>query len=82
MFLVGAALAGATRAARAARGGIGWGGVRVGAVSAGDPAGQQAVHAAGVEVGEQDGDRLADDPAAVGGGAVAQQREPGAFQVK
>ena len=37
---------------------------------------------ASVEVGEQHGDRLPDDPAPVGGSAVAQQREPGAFQVK
>jgi hypothetical protein len=55
---------------------------RVGAVGVGDPAGQEAVHAAGIEIGEQDGDRLADDPATVGGGAVAQQREPRTFQVK
>jgi hypothetical protein len=55
---------------------------RVGAVGVGDPAGQQAVLATGVEVGEQDGDGLTDDSAPVGGGAVAQQREPGAFQVK
>ena len=53
-----------------------------GFVDAGDAAGEQAVLAAGVEVGEQDGDRLADDPAPVGRGAVAKQREPGAFQVK
>ena len=38
--------------------------------------------ATGVQVGEQHGDRLPDDPAPVGGGTVAQQREPGAFQVK
>jgi hypothetical protein len=55
---------------------------RVGAVGVGDPASQQAVRAAGIEIGEQDGDRLADDPAPVGGGTVAQQREPRAFQVK
>jgi hypothetical protein len=55
---------------------------RFGAVGVGDPASQEAVRSAGIEIGEQDGDRLADDPAAVGGGAVAQQREPGAFQVK
>jgi hypothetical protein len=44
--------------------------------------GQEAVLAAGVEVGEQHGDRFPDDPAPVGSGTVAQQREPGAFQVK
>ena len=38
--------------------------------------------ATGVQVGEQDGDRLPDDPAPVGGGTVAQQGEPGSFQVK
>src|ERR1019366_5144725 len=40
------------------------------------------VRALRVEVGKQDGDRFADNPAPVGGGAVAQQCEPGAFQVK
>jgi hypothetical protein len=53
-----------------------------GAVGVGDPAGQQAVHAAGIEIGEHDGDRLTDDPAPVGGGTIAQQRQAGAFQVK
>jgi len=48
----------------------------------GDAAGQQAVLASRIEVGEQDGNGLPDDPAAVGGGAVAQQGKPGAFQVK
>src|SRR4249920_1536185 len=60
----------------------GTGGGACGGAGAGDAAGQQAVLAAGVEVGEHDGDRLPDDPAPVGGGAVAQQREAGAFQVK
>jgi hypothetical protein len=49
---------------------------------AGDAAGQQALLAAGVEVGEQDRDGLAHDPAPVGRCPVAQQRKPGAFQVK
>jgi len=56
--------------------------VGVGAVGAGDAAGQQAFLAAGVEVGEQDRDGLAHDPAPVGRGSVTQQRKPGTFQVK
>jgi hypothetical protein len=48
----------------------------------GDAASQEAALALRVEVSEQDGDRLADNPAPVGGDAVAQQCEPGAFQVK
>jgi hypothetical protein len=50
--------------------------------AAGDTAGQQALLAARVKIGEQDGDGLTDDPAPVGRGTVAQQREPGSFQVK
>jgi len=57
-------------------------GVGVGAVGAGDAASQQAFLAAGVEVGEQDRDGLAHDPAPVGRGSVTQQRKPGTFQVK
>ena len=78
MFLASAARVGAARAATACGGIAVW----VGAIGAGDPAGQEAVHTAGIKIGEQDGDRLTDDPAPVGGGAVAQQREPRAFQVK
>jgi hypothetical protein len=43
--------------------------------------GQQAFPATGVEIGKQDRDGLADDPATVGRGAVAQQGEPGTFKV-
>ena len=53
-----------------------------GLVDDGDAAGQQALLATGVEIGEQHGYRLPDDPAAVGGGAVTQQGEPGALEVK
>jgi hypothetical protein len=56
--------------------------ILAGQVFAGEAAGQQAVLAARVEVGEQHGDRLTDDSAAVGGGTVAQQGKPSAFQVK
>ena len=51
-------------------------------VSGGDATGQQAVLAPRIQVGEQDGDGLPDDPAPVGGGTVTQQGEPGTFQVK
>ena len=41
-----------------------------------------AVLAFGIEIGQQDGQRLADDPAAVGGNAVAAEGEPGSFEVQ
>jgi hypothetical protein len=47
-----------------------------------DAVGQEAVPATRVEIGEQHGNGLPDNPAAVGGGAVTQQGEPGAFEVK
>jgi hypothetical protein len=53
-----------------------------GLVDDGDTASQQAVFASRVEVGEQHGYRLPDDPATVCGGTVAQQGKPGVLEVK
>jgi hypothetical protein len=47
-----------------------------------DAAGQHAGLAPGVEVGQQDGDRFADEAAPVHGDAVAAQGQPGVLQVE
>jgi hypothetical protein len=57
--------------------------VQVAAVEAtADAASHEAVLPARVEVGEQDGDGLADQPAAVGGEAEPAQRQAGMFQIE
>src|ERR1700733_2888677 len=46
------------------------------------PLGDQALLARGIQVGQQHGQRLADDPAPVHGNAESPQREPGTLQVE
>jgi hypothetical protein len=82
--MAGTVLAGTVLAGTVLAGAVVTGAVyRVGVLpTARDTTGQQAVLALRVQVSEQDGDRLANDPTPVGGDAIAQQRKPGAFQVK
>jgi hypothetical protein len=47
-----------------------------------EPPGDQAPVARCVQVGEQDGERLAHDPAAVHGDPESPEREPGTFEVE
>jgi hypothetical protein len=47
-----------------------------------EPPGHEAPVAVGVQVGQQDGECLADDPAAVHGNAESAEGETGAFQVE
>ncbi|MFY9648509.1 hypothetical protein [Trebonia sp.] len=47
-----------------------------------DAAGHEALFPARVEVGEQDGDGLADQPTAVGDEAEPAQRQAGMFQIE
>jgi len=47
-----------------------------------DPAGEQAVLAAGVQVGEEHGDGLADEPAPVYDDAEPSQRQASVLKVK
>jgi hypothetical protein len=50
--------------------------------TAADAASHEAVFPARVEVGEQDGDGFADQPAAVGDEAEPAQRQAGMFQIE
>src|SRR6202012_1714962 len=47
-----------------------------------DPLGQHAGVAPGVQVGQQDGDGLADQPSPVGGDPVPAQGQPGVLQLE
>jgi len=47
-----------------------------------DPVGDQAVFPAGIQVGEEHGDRLADEPAPVDDDAKPAQRQAGMLKVE